>query len=83
VHHPNVHAKDRGRATTHRTDVNELTFAAKASTGATRRLDHPKTHDGTTEWIPPQHLVHGQPRTIGYHHPEKLLMDEDDDDDAA
>ena len=35
---------------------------------------------GQTEWIPPPHLDHGQPRTNTYHHPEKLLLDDEDDD---
>jgi hypothetical protein len=39
-----------------------------------------KRHNGDTEWIPPAHLDHGQPRTNTYHHPEKLLRDDDDDD---
>ncbi|WP_249026131.1 hypothetical protein, partial [Mycobacterium lacus] len=34
----------------------------------------------TTEWIPPPHLDHGQPRTNSYHHPEKLLRDGDEDE---
>jgi hypothetical protein len=40
-----------------------------------------KNKDGTTQWIPPAHLDHGQPRTNTFHHPEKLLRDGDDDDD--
>ncbi|WP_238600947.1 hypothetical protein, partial [Mycobacterium celatum] len=36
---------------------------------------------GDTEWIPPPHLDHGQPRTNRYHHPEKLLRDDDEDDE--
>ena len=39
-----------------------------------------KNHHGHTEWIPPPHLDHGQPRTNTYHHPEKLLRDDDEDD---
>lgn len=31
------------------------------------------------EWIPPPHLDHGQPRTNGFHHPEKSLTDDADD----
>jgi Domain of unknown function (DUF222) len=70
-------------ATTHRTDVNELTLACGS--------DHPlvkpggwttrKRKDGTTEWIPPPHVDRGQPRTNTFHHPEKLLADEDDADE--
>ncbi|WP_412768721.1 hypothetical protein, partial [Mycobacterium canetti] len=40
------------------------------------------TH-GDTEWLPPPHLDHGQPRINDYFHPEKRLRhnDEDNDDD--
>ncbi|KAQ71046.1 HNH endonuclease, partial [Mycobacterium tuberculosis] len=43
---------------------------------------HNNTH-GHTEWLPPPHLDHGQPRTNTFHHPEKLLRhnDEDNHDD--
>jgi hypothetical protein len=62
------------------TDVNTLTFGchpnhAMADQGWTTR----KNHNGQTEWIPPPHLDHGQPRTNTYHHPEKLLQDDDED----
>ncbi|MBO0863860.1 MAG: HNH endonuclease [Mycobacterium sp.] len=40
-----------------------------------------KRKDCVTEWIPPPHLDHGQPRINLFHHPEKLLRDDDDDDD--
>jgi hypothetical protein len=68
-------------ATTHCTDVNKLTLACGPNhklvqNGWTTR----KRQDGQTEWIPPAHLDHGQPRTNSFHHPEKLLMDEDEDD---
>jgi hypothetical protein len=36
--------------------------------------------DGNTEWIPPPHLDHGQPRTNDFHHPEELLRAVDQDD---
>jgi hypothetical protein len=39
-----------------------------------------KRANGDTEWIPPPHLDHGQPRTNTFHHPEKLLAEEEDDD---
>ncbi len=39
-----------------------------------------KRKDGSTEWIPPAHLDHGQARTNTYFHPEKLLRDDEDDD---
>jgi Domain of unknown function (DUF222) len=67
-------------ATTHCTDVNKLTLACGPNhklveNGWTTR----KRIDGTTEWIPPPHLDHGQPRMNTFHHPEKLLVDEDGD----
>jgi hypothetical protein len=74
VHHVTPWAK------THTTDVNDLTLACGpnhkvAEQGWTTR----KNHRGDTEWIPPAHLDHGQPRVNTYHHPEKLLRKEDDD----
>jgi len=62
------------------TDVNHLTLTchpnhAMTDQGWTTR----KNHNGHTEWIPPPHLDHGQPRTNTYHHPEKLLQNDDDD----
>ncbi len=64
------------------TDVNTLTFGcgpnhALAEQGWTTR----KNQYGDTEWIPPPHLDHGQPRTNTYHHPEKLLRADEDDDE--
>src|SRR5271156_4523156 len=61
------------------TDVNDLTLACGpnhklAEQGWTTR----KNHNGDTEWIPPAHLDHGQPRTNTFHHPEKLLRDDDE-----
>ncbi|HYY01876.1 MAG TPA: HNH endonuclease signature motif containing protein [Mycobacterium sp.] len=62
------------------TDVNEMTLACRpnhklAEQGWATR----KNHNGDTEWIPPAHLDHGQPRTNTYWHPEKLLRDDDED----
>jgi hypothetical protein len=71
-------------ATCRTTDVNGLTFGC----GSHHPLVEPggwttrKRKDGTTEWIPPPHLDHGQPRTNTFHHPEKLLADEDEDEDC-
>ena len=67
-------------ATTHSTDINQLALAC----GSDHPLVEPggwttrKRANGDTEWIPPPHLDHGQPRTNTFHHPEKLLSDEDD-----
>lgn len=65
----------------HTTDADDLTFAC----GPQHRLLQPggwttrKNSRGETEWLPPPHLDHGQPRVNTFHHPEKLLMDRDDD----
>jgi hypothetical protein len=74
VHHNNRYA------TNPVTDVNDLTFGCGpnhklAEQGWTTR----KNRNGDTEWIPPPHLDHGQPRTNTYHHPEKLLRDDEED----
>ena len=74
VHHCNRYA------TNPVTDVNDLTFGCGpnhklAEQGWTTR----KNSHGQTEWIPPPHLDHGQPRTNTFHHPEKLLRDDDED----
>ncbi len=65
----------------HQTDIVDLTLACGphhklADRGWTTR----KLKNGDTEWIPPPHLDHGQPRTNKYHHPEKLLRADADDD---
>jgi hypothetical protein len=75
VHHNNPYA------TNPVTDINHLTLACGpnhqlAEQGWTTR----KNARGNTEWIPPAHLDHGQPRTNTYHHPEKLLRDDEDED---
>ena len=64
------------------TDINDLTFGCGpnhklAEQGWTTR----KNSHGHTEWIPPPHLDHGQPRVNTFHHPEKLLRDDDGDDE--
>src|SRR5271163_5004604 len=74
VHHNNPYATNRV------TDINHLSFACGpnhklADQGWTTR----KNARGDTEWIPPAHLDHGQPRVNTYHHPEKLLRDDDDE----
>jgi Domain of unknown function (DUF222)/HNH endonuclease len=76
VHHVTPWAK------THTTDINDLALACGAQhkiaeQGWTTR----KNQRGDTEWLPPPHLDHGQPRTNCYHHPEKLLCDDEDDDE--
>ena len=68
-------------ATTHRTDIDQLTLACGPhhrllDKGWTTR----KHANGDTEWIPPPHLDRGQPRTNTFHHPEKLMSEGDEDD---
>ncbi|KLO41797.1 HNH endonuclease signature motif containing protein [Mycobacterium haemophilum] len=78
VHHVTDYAQCRS------TDINNLTFGC----GPQHRLLQPggwttrKNTHGDTEWIPPPHLDHGQPRINTYWHPEKLLRDGDDDEDG-
>jgi len=75
------HITDYARCGT--TDANNLTFAC----GPHHRLLRPsgwitrQRANGDTQWIPPPHLDHGQPRSNTFHHPEKLLHDGDDDDE--
>jgi hypothetical protein len=74
VHHCNRYAVNPV------TDINDLTFGCGpnhklAEQGWTTR----KNNNGDTEWIPPAHLDHGQPRVNTYHHPEKLLQDDAED----
>ena len=70
----------RGWASTRCTDVNELGLAC----GPDNRLVEEKgwttrkNAKGDTEWLPPAHLDHGQPRTNRYHHPERFLRDDDE-----
>ncbi|EUA08360.1 hypothetical protein I546_4542 [Mycobacterium kansasii 732] len=68
-------------ATTHRTDIDQLTLACGPhhkllDSGWTTR----KNARGDTEWIPPAHLEHGQPRTNSLYHPERLLCDGEDEE---
>src|SRR3984885_13236393 len=72
THHNNPYA------TNPVTDVNDLALACGpnhqlANHGWTTRKNAP----GDTEWIPPPHLDHRQPRVNTSHHPEKLLRDDD------
>jgi Domain of unknown function (DUF222) len=79
AYHSQVHHV-QGWTTTHRTDINDLTLACGphnrlVEKGWTTR----KNAKGDTEWLPPAHLDHGQPRTNTFHHPEKLLAPDDDE----
>ncbi len=79
AYHSQVHHVQGWKAT-HRTDIDQLTLACGSDNrlveqdGFTTR----KNANGDTEWIPPSHLDHGQPRTNSFHHPEKLLAPDDD-----
>jgi Domain of unknown function (DUF222) len=69
-------------ATTHTTNINDLALACPPQHHLTEQgWNTRKNHHGDTEWIPPPHLDHGQPRTNTFHHPEKLLRADDEDDD--
>ncbi|HTQ18378.1 MAG TPA: HNH endonuclease, partial [Mycobacterium sp.] len=63
-----------------RTDADTLTLACPLNHKLidkgwkTRKLPN-----GQTEWIPPPHLDHGQPRTNNYHHPERLFDNHEND----
>jgi hypothetical protein len=76
VHHVTDFAKCR------ETDIDDLTQSCGphhklvTSGGWTTR----KRRDGSTEWLPPPHLDHGQTRINRFHHPESLLRDDEDDD---
>jgi hypothetical protein len=79
AYHTQVHHV-QSWAATRCTDINELTLACPPDNrlvekGWTTR----KNAKGETEWRPPPHLDHGQPRTNRYHHPERFLQDRDDD----
>ncbi|WP_141681736.1 HNH endonuclease signature motif containing protein, partial [Mycobacterium malmoense] len=68
-------------AHTHRTDIEQLTLACGPhhrllDNGWTTR----KRPNGDTDWIPPPHLDHGQPRVNTFHHTERVLAEEDDEE---
>ena len=79
VHHATTDWAHGGR-----TDIDDLTLAC----GPDNRLvtdgdwKTKKRDDGTTEWIPPPELDHGQPRTNTTHHPEKMLENDDEEDEG-
>ncbi len=79
-YHSQVHHV-RGWAATRRTDISDLALACGpdnrlAEIGWTTRTNA----RGATQWVPPPHLDHGQPRTNTFHHPERFLRDGDDDE---
>ncbi|PIB79017.1 hypothetical protein CQY23_10655 [Mycobacterium celatum] len=67
------HKKSWARGGT--TDITNLTLACNPDNGiAENGWLTIQTADGQTQWIPPPHLDHGQPRTNNYHHPERQLI---------
>ncbi|BBZ52841.1 hypothetical protein MHEI_45580 [Mycobacterium heidelbergense] len=79
AYHSQVHHV-RGWQNTRRTHINDLALACGpdnrlAEEGWTTRTN---AH-GDTEWIPPPHLDHGQPRTNPFHHPERFHHHNDED----
>ncbi len=80
-YHTQVHHAS-GWTNTHVTDIHDLTLACGpdnrlAEKGWTTR----KNAKSDTEWLPPAHLDHGQPRINTFHHPEKLFAPDDDEPD--
>ena len=56
------------------TNIDKLTLACKCDHKlAEKGWRTIKIGGGATQWIPPPHLDHGQPRTNSYHHPENFL----------
>ena len=79
AYHSQVHHV-QGWTKTRRTDIDDLTLACGphnrlVEKGWTTR----KNAKGDTEWLPPAHLDHGQPRTNTFHRPDKLLAPDDDE----
>jgi hypothetical protein len=61
------------------TNVDKLTLACHPDhTLAEQGWRTIKLANGQTQWIPPPHLDHGQPRTNNYHHPERFFDDDRD-----
>ncbi|WP_412768727.1 HNH endonuclease signature motif containing protein [Mycobacterium canetti] len=69
----------QGWASTRRTDITDLTLACGPDNRLAEKgwITRKNTH-GDTEWLPPAHLDHGQPRINTFHHPEKLLHDDEE-----
>jgi hypothetical protein len=80
AYHSQVHHVS-GWTTTRRTDIDDLTLACGISNRlAEKGWTTRKNAHGDTEWLPPPHLDHGQPRINPYHHPERFLRNGDDDE---
>ncbi|WP_141120204.1 HNH endonuclease signature motif containing protein, partial [Mycobacterium malmoense] len=79
AYHSQVH-HITGWQATRRTDIDDLTLACGPDNRLAEKGWTTRTNTrGQTEWIPPPHLDHGQPRTNTYHHPERFLRNTDDD----
>ena len=79
AYHSQVHHV-KGWQATHCTAINDLALACGPDNRLAEKGWTTRTNArGETEWIPPPHLDHGQPRTNSFHHPERFLDDEDDD----
>jgi len=79
-----VHHAKRDWAAGGQTNIDELTLSCgphnrDVKDGGWRTR---KRKDGTTEWIPPERLNHGQRRTNDHHHPEKMPASDDDEDES-
>ncbi|MBO0880778.1 MAG: HNH endonuclease [Mycobacterium sp.] len=61
------------------TDIDNLTLACKPDNDlAEKGWQTRNLTNGRTQWIPPPRLDRGQPRTNGYHHPERYLADSEE-----
>jgi hypothetical protein len=80
AYHSQVHHV-KGWITTRRTDIDDLALACGPDNRLAEKGWTTRTNArGATEWIPPPHLDHGQPRTNSFHHPERFLREGDDDE---
>ncbi|WP_099288323.1 HNH endonuclease signature motif containing protein [Mycobacterium persicum] len=71
-----------GWRNTHYTDIGDLTLACGVDNRLAEKGWTTRTNaHGDTEWIPPAHLDHGQPRVNSFHYAEKLFAPDDDEPD--
>jgi Domain of unknown function (DUF222) len=78
AYHSQVH-HIKGWQATRRTDIDDLTLACGPDNRLAEKGWTTRTNARSeTEWIPPPHLDHGQPRTNAFHHPERFLRDDDE-----
>ena len=79
AYHSQVHHVKAGQPPTAPTSTNSPWPADPTTDSSKKRWTTRKNAKGETEWIPPPHLDHGQPRINTFHHPEKLLTPDDDE----